>query len=440
MGFLHRVRQLAIAIAFCAVIAGKGVSLAQSPATNDAGNVATNNQMGSNSNGNKVRQLGNVPEDVGYQLQESNQRIDALFQRAPLDPLHEIWDRLNERTKTGCNLDMGVNYTAIYQWADTTVSGPKSAGDGDLDFFGRWTPFGCDRCSNQAIVFTSEWRHKYSRIAPDQLNTGTVGGTIVGFDVQDFSLIQLYWESGKYEDGFITRAGKMDPALIYDGGRFVSSNYAFFSPAFSDTLTAALPDAGLGIAGAIYPTDATYVLGGIHDANAKRSTTGFNTFFGEGELFSALELGWYPNEGKVDEGMYHITFWHSDPRRKANRRGDRGIALTAEQQIGCDGKIVPFLRYSYAHRGLNNVRQNLSLGVGVEEVFGQNFDIAGVAWSWQEPSNKTLRDQYVFETFYRFHLTPHTHLSPDIQVIIDPANAPTKDSVTVLGLRLRTLY
>ncbi len=33
-----------------------------------------------------------------------------------------------------------------------------------------------------------------------------------------------------------------------------------------------------------------------------------------------------------------------------------------------------------------------------------------------------------------------THLTPDVQVVIDPSNAPNKDAVTVFGLRLRTLF
>ena len=202
----------------------------------------------------------------------------------------------------------------------------------------------------------------------------------------------------------------------------------------------ALPDAGLGIAGAVYPTEATYIAAGIHDANGKRTTAGFNTFSGEGEYFTAVELGWFPNEGEANEGMYHITFWNIDARQNAGRPSDRGIALTLEQQVGCNGNLVPFLRYANAHRGLNSIRQNLTIGVGIEDVFGQNDDVIGIAASWQDPSNGTLRDQYVVETFYRFYITPHAHLTPDVQVVIDPTNAPTKDAVTVFGLRLRTLF
>jgi porin len=388
----------------------------------------------------RQRQLSNVPDDIGYQLQESEERADAIFPFGPLTPLHNLWEHTNSHLRDSIGLDLGLNYTAVYQRADTTVRGPRDAGDGDLDFFGRWHLLGCEDHWPGSLVFSSETRHRYSKIAPNDLDTGTVGGTIVGFGMQDFSLVQLYWEQGSYDDGVILRIGEMDPALIWDGGRYVSSNYAFLSPAFSDTLPMALPGTGLGVAGAVYPTESTYIAAGVHDANGKRTTAGFNTFFGEGEYFSAVELGWFPNEHETNEGMYHITFWNIDSRQNAGRPSDRGVALTLERQVGCDGNLVPFLRYAYAHRGLNGIRQNLSMGLGIEDIFAQNDDVIGVAASWQEPANRTLRDQYVVEAFYRFYLTPHTHLSPDIQVVIDPANAPTKDAITVFGLRLRTLY
>lgn len=187
------------------------------------------------------RQLSNVPDDIGYQLQESERRIDAVFWRGPLTPLHRVWDRGTDHLRTSACLDLGLNYTSIYQRADTTVRGPRDAGDGDFDFFGRWHLLGCANHWPGALVFSSETRHRYSKIAPNNLDTGTVGGAIVGFGEQDFSLVQFYWEQGSFDDGAIFRLGKMDPALIYDGGRYVSSNYAFFSPAFADTLPMALP-------------------------------------------------------------------------------------------------------------------------------------------------------------------------------------------------------
>jgi len=386
------------------------------------------------------RQMSNVPDAIGYQLSEADESIDAIFRFGPLTPLQRCWDHSTSHLQETTRLDVGLNYTALYQRADTTVSGPRDASDGDVDFFGRWHLTGCENDCPGAIVFSSESRHRLSSIPPSRLNTGTVGGTVVGFGVQDFSLVQLYWEQGSFEDRGILRVGKMDPALIYDGGRYVSSNYAFLSPAFSDTQPMALPGAGLGFAGAIYPTKSTYIVAGLHDANGKRTTAGFDTFFDDAEYFTAIEFGWFPREGKVDEGMYHLTLWNTETRRTAGRPSDRGVALTMEQQVGRDGKLVPFLRYAYAHRGLNGIRQNLSFGFGFDDVLGQNYDLIGTAFSWQEPSNRSQRDQYVLETFYRFHITPYTHLTPDIQVVIDPANAPSRSAVTLFGLRVRTLY
>jgi porin len=138
--------------------------------------------------------------------------------------------------------------------------------------------------------------------------------------------------------------------------------------------------------------------------------------------------------------MYHVTLWNVDARENAGRPSDHGVALTFEQQVGSEGNLVPFLRYAYAHRGLNGFRQNLSIGLGLESVFNFHDDDVGMAFSWQEPSDRTLGDQYVLEAFYRFNITPHTHLTPDVQVVIDPVNAMNKGAVTVFGLRLRTLF
>ena len=170
-----------------------------------------------------------------------------------MTPLHNLWEQTNGHLRDSIGLDLGLNYTAVIQNADTTVRGPRDAGDGDLDFFGRWHLLGCENHWPGSLVFSSETRHKYFTIPPNRLDTGTAGGTIVEFGTQNFSLVQMYWEEGSFEDRLIARLGKIDPALIYDGGRYVSSNYAFLSPAFSDTLPMALPGAGLGIAGGGLP-------------------------------------------------------------------------------------------------------------------------------------------------------------------------------------------
>lgn len=386
------------------------------------------------------RAFDNSPDDIDNQLRESDERIDSIFAVDPLQPLHNQWSRVTRELRDSIGLDLGLNYTGLYQKSDASLPGKRSeASGGDLDFFGRWNLFNQRGPWPGALVFSTETRHRYSNIPPSQLGQeiGSLWSTVVNFDTQDFALKQLYWEQGRYEDRLIYRAGKMDPSDIYDSGRFVSSNYAFLSPAFSDTMTMPLPAPGPGLAAAIYPTANTYILGGVHDAN------GEVTSFGQldrGEFFTAVELGATPNFGQPGAGLYHITLWHSDTREKAKVPSGRGLAVTFGQELGPDGNIVPFARYSYADGGATSVRQTFAIGVGVEEPFGQNFDLIGLGFSWGEPTDRNLRDQYVLEAFYRFHITPDTHLTPDIQFIFDPVKNPAEDMLTVGSVRLRTLF
>ena len=114
--------------------------------------------------------------------------------------------------------------------------------------------------------------------------------------------------------------------------------------------------------------------------------------------------------------------------------------MTFEQEVGPDGNLVPFVRYSYADGGVTSVRQTFAVGLGLEEPFGQNADLIGIGFSWGQPSDTALKDQYVLEAFYRVFVTPLTHVTPDIQVIFDPVKNPTEDVLAVGSVRLRTLF
>jgi porin len=385
-----------------------------------------------------VRELSPKPDNLTERLIESDKRIDALFP-SPLEPLHGLWEKGSRTLNEKAGLDLGLNYTILYQYA-TEAQGPNSAAAGDLDFFGRWNLVDLDGHWPGALFFALEWRHSFTSEPPSGLGDGigSLWGTTVAYTNQNLSVVQLYWEQGSFEDGLLGRAGKLDPSLIYDGARYVSQNYAFLSPAFSDTPAMPLPGAGLGFAAAVYPSETIYVLGGLHDANGSR-TRGFDSI-DKGEFFTAIEVGATPNYGKPGAGLYHITLWYSDSREEEGIPRGRGIALTLEQEFGEKGNIVPFLRYSYGDGGATAVRQILAMGIGLDEVLGQNHDIACLGLAWGRPYDSSLRDQYTIETFYRFHLTPHTHLTPDIQTIINPSRAPDQSTVWVFSLRFRTLF
>jgi len=384
--------------------------------------------------------LDNSPDDVDNQLAVSDERYDALFPVGPLEPLHVQWERFTRHLAQTIGLELGLNYTTLYQRSDTSLPGRQSQGAvGDLDFFGRWNLVNRGGPWPGAMVFFTEGRHRYTKIPPSDLGDaiGSLWGTTNAFTTQDYALTQLYWEQGSVEDRLVYRLGKMDPESIYDRSRYVSANEAFLNRAFSTTLAMAVPTTGLGGAVAISPITNTYIVGGVHDANGAKTT------FGEiekGELFAAIELGVAPGHGKPGAGLYHVTLWHSDAREEANIPSGRGIALTLQQELGPGGNIVPFFRYSYGDGGATPVRQAIAAGLGLEKPFGQNNDLIGIGFSWGQPTDSTLQDQYVLEAFYRVQVTPHTNLSPDIQLILHPSENPAEETITVGSVRLRTVF
>jgi porin len=83
--------------------------------------------------------------------------------------------------------------------------------------------------------------------------------------------------------------------------------------------------------------------------------------------------------------------------------------------------------------------RNLSAGVAWRPV-QQYSDLFGVGAGWAQPANPTLRDQYIFEAFYRFQLTPQLAITPDVQWILHPTLNPNTGSIWVASLRARIAF
>ena len=86
----------------------------------------------------------------------------------PLTPLHDFWDDVTDRLDRASGLDLGFDYTAVYQRA-SEADGPKDAGGGDFDFFGTWHLLGTEDQWPGNLAFSTETRHRYSAIPPAEL-------------------------------------------------------------------------------------------------------------------------------------------------------------------------------------------------------------------------------------------------------------------------------
>jgi porin len=104
-----------------------------------------------------------------------------------------------------------------------------------------------------------------------------------------------------------------------------------------------------------------------------------------------------------------------------------------------DGKWMPFLRAGYSHDGGALWEKSVSTGLGY--YMKDRSDLLGLAVNWSRPFDTAvgpgLDDKYTIEAFYRIQLTSRLAITPDIQLIVDPALNPKEDKVWFFGLRTR---
>ena len=77
-------------------------------------------------------------------------------------------------------------------------------------------------------------------------------------------------------------------------------------------------------------------------------------------------------------------------------------------------------------------RSGANLGFELKTLEDQTWSL-GAAWA--EPTDAELNSEYVLETSYAFQLTPYFSLTPDVQLLLNPARQPEESSVWVFGLR-----
>ena len=83
------------------------------------------------------------------------------------------------------------------------------------------------------------------------------------------------------------------------------------------------------------------------------------------------------------------------------------------------------------------MQTSFSTGLGYQK---ENRNVAGVGLSWGKPADGALKDQFTSEMFYRFQLTEFLAITPNVQLVVDPALNPNVDVLAFFGLRVRTAF
>ncbi len=389
------------------------------------------------------------PDAVPNRIESDYQERNSLFELEFFKPYHEWKERVAEETGFSFALDY---YPVILKASDSLPDTEDYASSGVFRFTGSWQALGRGSDTTGSLNFLVEQRHSYTNNTPSEFafnNLGNIGAIEIPFADDGWHLTNLYW-SQSWNNGDVEAViGFLDITDFVDVYPLTSPWTDFSNFVFSiGAATIDLPDDGaLGMAVGAWLTDQLYIIGGFEDLNSNPNEpfNGFNTFFNDSQFFKHIEVGWTlsPKERYYLDNL-HLTLWHADQREEIGIKDGWGGVLSFTGSI--DDNWIVFARAGFSEDGGSLLQTAVSLGFSyipslTGAVPGSQL---GFGVNWGQPNDDLfgsgLRDQYAIESYFRLQLTREISITPDVQLLINPALNPKKDTIWVFGLRSRFAF
>jgi porin len=165
-------------------------------------------------------------------------------------------------------------------------------------------------------------------------------------------------------------------------------------------------------------------------------------FFDNNEYFKHIEIGYTTSPDRIYFDNIHFVYWESDEQAKSTGES-KGSGWTFSYAKFIDDKYMPFLRIGDSDGGGGALLEKMvSAGLGIynsdtRELFGVGLSYGKASEDPVGGFGTNLDPQYTGEIFYRFQLSQHLAITPDLQIIIDPVLNPSESSVFIAGVRVR---
>jgi len=381
------------------------------------------------------------PEAVSSQLKKNDEEREFVYQFDNIQRGFAPYFDWKRSVNDEHGLSMGFSYYLLYQQASDSLANRDDDALGSIfRYQGNWTLFRHDNGNLGRIEWRVESRSNIGGFqAPGSLG-GAVGVAALapGFaysDNFDLDLAIINWTQG-FSDGTAGFAvGRLGFDVYLDAFPFQTFSKGFINRSF--ILNPTLPTTGVGALGAVvkgFVSDNVWIGAQMHDANAASGDFDFDTVQ-EGEWLKAVEVGYTPSFAQRKTHLVQFTYWEKDARSLAGVSKGSGWAVSGAWQVS--DRTFPFIRFGHSDGG-GGVAAEDAISAGVQFT-RQKDEIWTIGAGWANPSDETFGpgadDETVIETSYKFQLSKNFSLTPDVQVIFNPANNPDESSIWVFGLR-----
>ncbi len=403
------------------------------------------------------------PDEIQHNVTRDTTTKKSLIPFAPLQPLQDGWNYVDDWIKAEIGLDLGVSVTTAFSQMTESLPGTDDHAFGyDVGLYGQWPLLAKGTEWEGFLSFLVQGRDSlFTDVAPGSLfvNAGSLAGPVDSFDDdQGFVLREYWWQQGSKDAGLMYRIGKIAPdTIVGTVSQFDSANLDFMALGQVVKLASRFPDAGFGGAVGFYPQGNSkhqpHLQLYISDQNGNRRNKGD---LGEGEFFKGAEIGFRPFPQTDKAPHWRFSVWHADEQDKQGTSEGYGFLTKIEQELSPDGRFIGVLNYGHSWDAAF-ARNHLIGRLVIEDPFqfiNPSVDLAGdrlgIGASWVDPAVSEGRDEYNLEVYYRFPLFPNLDVTFDAQYMIDPALIPivedvspetkTFDDVFAFTVRFRTTF
>ncbi|GAB4350448.1 MAG: hypothetical protein Kow0099_33990 [Candidatus Abyssubacteria bacterium] len=389
-----------------------------------------------------VEQLQRTVEQQKRQLQEQAQIIESL--KGGLAPegmarmvephldKHILHERAGVAEQLG-NIRVAIGMTGIVQGS---IDGEDVSGEGDDQTDGSWSidvelesPIGENGLAfvrvepGQGEGLTDEFEGLFQNVNDDAADNES-----------RFEVTEAWYEHYLFDNRAGLTVGKVDVTNYFDTNAMANDErYQFLNSALVNSAAVEFPDNGLGAVLTVNPAEWIWVSLGWAEADSD-----WEDIADDG--FGMFEAGFKPNLFQK-EGAYRVYAWvNGSDKELLERPGTQdegwGVGVSFDQKL--TELLTAFLRAGWQDDDVYEVEGAWSAGFEIRgSRWSREHDVLGVAVAQALVNDKLEPDdtETLFEAYYSIALNERFHLSPDIQVINNPAGDDENDTLVVLGTR-----
>ncbi len=379
-----------------------------------------------------------VTEDI--QQDDINAGAAIPIRGQPLKP----WFDAKRRWYDNYGLKLNFSLQTLHQHSNNET-GETTAAGGRAEINGSWELVGRGTKNIGKLTFRVENRSTLgTEIPPSKLGNQFGSGTLVGTGFSDYSeanLSELAWRQALMNGRFKFVFGKISAVGWYGAHALSSPKRGFQNTALQASNTRTFPGRGFGLGVGYKFTPRLVAVAGIHDANAKTTGNPFDTIH-QGEFLKSVELRYYlttPERARWDQ--VRLQLWHQDARVEANIPESYGASFVASKLMFGD-RAMPFMLAGVSSGDAAIFEKDVAVGISFDfdTTASKARDVLGVGLAWGDPSNSILQEQVTGEIYYRFQILDNLAITPSVQMIKNPIAYPGKDTITVVGLRIRATF